>query len=93
VDEPGGVAASPRDVIVLEWDDRTPQWAAVVASWAADATDRASGPRVIAAVSHRDRDGIRAAKAAGVAHVVARSGLGALLQSLLGVARHPSVMG
>jgi hypothetical protein len=93
VDEPAGVVPTHGDVVVLEWDDRTPQWAPVVASWAAQGADHQDGPQVIAAVSHRDLDGIRAAKAAGVAHVVARSGLGALLHSLLGVPRLPSVMG
>ena len=93
VDEPGAVLATNRDVVILEWDDRGPQWAGALAAWTATPDDRQAGPRVIAAVSHRDPAGIREAKAAGVRHVVARSGLAALLRSFLGVAPHTPAIG
>ena len=85
VDEPGDATPEATDLVVLEWDARTPAWPAAVATWMADAEEPPSGPRVIAAVSHRDRDGIRAARNAGIEHVVARSALTGLLRTLLDV--------
>ena len=93
VDEPGAVLATARDVVVLEWDDRGPLWAGTLARWMKAPDDVQAGPRVIAAVSHRDRAGIQEAKAAGVRHVVARSGLAALLRSFLGIAPSTPAIG
>ena len=89
VDDPAAVTAAAPDLVVLEWDDRAPHWAATVAGWTT-APDGADGPRVIAAVSHRDVAGIREAREAGIGQVVARSGLAAILRSSLGMAPQAS---
>jgi len=93
IDDLAEVVVEPGDIVVLEWDNRTPQWAGVLRAWASKAERDGPGPEVIAAVSHQDRVGIREAKAAGVRRVVARSGLPATLQSVLGVAPPASVTG
>ena len=82
VDNPADLppAADVR-LLLVDWGDRDPHWAALLAKWCAGAPETAQ-PRVLLFGPHVDLEAHAAARAAGLGPMVARSRLIAVLPNL-----------
>ncbi|MEO8246437.1 MAG: hypothetical protein ABI622_04875 [Chloroflexota bacterium] len=75
VGEPSGLPPPDQaDLVLVDWSERQPEWAAVISKWCALAPEH-SGLRLILFGPHVDLDAHADARAAGLGPMMARSWL------------------